>query len=361
MANYQVWLGDGAGNRKIPLAPKLIDLSRSVNSTGKAKIITPLNFDTRLLQRDGWLEVWRKTRRGINKIEIENVWLLDSWTEIDGKYLELNAGCLNTVLEERIVAYTSGSLQADKTGAADTLAVAVALENLSVSASDSARRIDPAVFSVGSAAGIAPSITEALSQKTVMEALKAIASNSESKGRKLFFDMVYIGPKQIRFRVYLDRRGQDRTTTALRFSSSSGTLKNVRITVDYSAERNFIYALGQGGGSSRMIKTAQNADSIAASVFGRKEKTVSASAGNVTATSLQNDADSAIADNKPRVYLEADLEDSPQTSYGDDWYFGDTIKVVASDRVFTCNIDAVSVHAEGQKEKISAKLRGEIV
>jgi hypothetical protein len=363
MNNYQVWLGDGTGRRRKPLVPDAIDFARVANDVGSLTLTVPLDFNTNLLGRDSWIEVWRRTRRGRVRLEGHTVWLLNKWTEIyqkGAKKLQLDASCLNSLADSRIVAYTSGTAYADKTGAADAVAIALVRENLGDLAQDFGRQISAQYFSVPTPPALgAPSITESLARKTLKDALKAVASNSESQGRKLFWDFRYAGTQRVEFAVYLDQLGVDLTSARLRFDPAAGNLSNVRITVDYSAERNFIYALGQGAGGNRTVVTAQDNDSITSSTFGRKEISVDGRS-NTGSTALQNDANTALAKYKPRIYLEGTIEDTPSMSYGDDWYFGDKVKVVASNHTFICNINGVNVKMDGGKEKIQAKIKGEL-
>ena len=361
MAGYACWYSDAYGNRIAPLRFKSLNYARVVNEPGSLSITVPLNtLRTDQIVPDARVEVWRKSRKGKTYLETDTIWLTTGWEESYEKepMLTINAESANTIYDRRIVAYSSSSAQGHKVGAADLLMYEIINENLSAGATDVLRRISSTYFSIEFGQIVsAPTLDLSLDRKYVRDALNEIVNACAQEGIFVFYDIIYT-PTGLRTIIKTGCRGVDRRGDGVKFSSQHGNLVKLKIKTDYTDEKNFVYVMGQGQGTTRTVTPVSNDDSISASPFARKETTADNNTSSPSGATSRGNA--VLRDSSPKTIIEAEIKDTPLASYGDDWGFGDIIRLKAGRRNFDAWVNAISVKAEAGKESISATLKSYI-
>jgi hypothetical protein len=109
------------------------------------------------------------------------------------------------------------------------------------------------------------------------------------------------------------------------FNPLRGNLRNPSLVIDRADEGNFVYALGEGQGTNRVVLRVPS-PFIADSPFNRREFTHDARTAEGALT-LLTEAEGALEDNSPRRELTFDLvSDQPGVRYRIDWDIGDIVQ-----------------------------------
>lgn len=365
-ATYSVYLADPFGVRLAVLDSwTSLVYSRAVNAPSLLTLEMPAaELDWRWLRRDLRLEVWRSLDGGPEYLDTETVWLLRgrrTWqTKQRTTMLQLRAKPAICLLDRRIIAAAAGSAQSQKTGAADNVLKAFVREQLGASAISVARRWD-ALLAVASDTGLAPTTYKAAAWRNLLKTLQEVALASTTSGTPLFFDVISPYAGALEFRTYVQTRGIDHSFSGIRpvvVSPERDNLVEPSIDEDWNDEATYIYAAGQGQDDLRLIVPASDTARIGASPFGRIERFVNASQAETSAL-LQQEANAALRDARPRRNFAGKLQDTEGTRYGRDWAWGDRIMAEYNGEQWTCRVDAIQVSVKDGRETISAALRAE--
>lgn len=339
--------------------------TRVVNGVGSLDLVLPLGaVDDALLRRDYLITILRSIDGGPPALLHDQAYLIQR-VAIDSAARTVTVGAvdLNDLLRRRIVAYYAGSSETARTDAADDLCKTIVRENIASTASDYAGATDRGLpmnaLAVAADLGAAPTISKAYAWRTpVLELLRDIAEASREAGTYLAFDLIAIAGQPPEFRTYTGQRGIDRRATMPALSEATGTLTNVQLVYDYSAEVNVAYAGGQGEQTDRIVQTASDAARVGTSVYARSEAFVYSQA--TTDAEALADARGAVSAGRSRVTFAAELTPSLGVQYGRDVAFGDYVMAEAFGRVFACRLDAVTVGVDSNGlETIGAALRAE--
>lgn len=343
---------------------KRLVTTRYVNTVGQLILTMPMGtWQVEDFGKNQILEVWRE-KNGIVELQGETAYFLVAWDfySSDGENLvDLIAYDAMSLLDAPIVAYPAGSAQAGMTGYADNLIKEVVRDNLGVDAII-ARQLPR--FTVAPNLSASVSLTKGFSWRNVLLVCQELADAATTKGVSTYFDVVRIAPATFELRTYTEQRGVDHN----RYSSDPkligaqyGNLKNQHYMLDYSQERNYIYAGGQGEENARtMVEVWDDARIANSFPYNRKEFFVDArnceTVGEVTA-----EANAALNEGKPQTILSGELVETPGLQYGRDYGFGDKLSVEAFGHVIDCHVDSVGVVVDANNlEQITAELTGEI-
>lgn len=339
-----------------------LDLARSVNHVGVLVWQLPPDTPLSYFPRDGQIAVECRSGDGPLYLDGGTRWLIVKRRRVlesGGKSrLEITAMDGVDLLRRRIVAANSGSSQADKTGAADTLITTIISEQCGSSAS-SVRQY--ANFTVNTASGSGASVSKAFSRRNVLLVCQEIAQSSTTAGTYIAFDVVWSGSGW-EVRTYPNYRGVDRRWptgfSPVILSPENGSLITFLYEEDYTDEITMAYAGGQDTGAARVIATAQDTIRSALSPYALIEAFIDAR-GTDAAAQVQDEADAGLRAGRPRITVEAELTDAPQALFGRDYGFGDvlTAQYDAMGVLFDCRLDAYRRVAEGGKDRISGVLR----
>jgi hypothetical protein len=266
---------------------------------------------------------------------IFGTYLLGGWEQQTVRhkcYTVLKALCANSLLLRRIVAYTAGSAQAQKTGAADNLMRAVVRENLGSSAG-AGRNISAYGFSVENDLSLASSISMAFAWRNVYDVINDLANLAyQQNGDQLLWD---VRPSNdgwstiftVRKSFFHDRRMS--SPFALWLSADNDTLEDVVETYDRRDSFNFVYAGGQGTETGRTIITVSDSAEINKSVIARSENFYDGAQYSDTDI-LTSAAQKRLREGKPKTTVKAKINEGYLIRYGRDIIVGDALTVKAS-------------------------------
>lgn len=337
----------------------------ALNAVTDASIVLPGNFPYDLIHHDGWLIPIRQMYGDVSYIDANTVFLVQSRSIInnqDGnRNVEIDAISGLSIANNRIVAYNSESVYANKTGKADLLMITYMRENFGDLALDPDRDVGSALILPPDDA-IGPVVDISAASMRVDDVLRNIATDAGDQGTDIFFDIILhsIGSRRLAFRTWINSRGPDRSRAnsdnAIILSQSAGTLDNVVLTDDYSRAYNFVYASGQGSGGYRVIKTASDPGLLTMGPFSRREHM-----GDARSTKsdiqVQAYARSSLRQGRPRQLFTADVPDSNQ--YGRLWTFGQKVSAEVDGMLFDAHLAVININIQNNTESIKAALRSE--
>lgn len=364
-ADYAIGLYDQFG---APLKPIVdfhsIKYTRVVNGVGTLSVTLPRTFDFSLINLDNRVVVVRKNQGQSWYVDTDIWWLIRHYEWVldqsGEEVLLITAHSPTEILKRRIVAYNSGTSQAEKTDLADDMMKEIVDENF-VSATDTNRNIS-SYLQVQGNASLGPTVTHAFSRKNVLQVLQDLSQMATTAGTPVFFDVVSAGPALYEFRTYINQRGIDHTSPGgnppVVLAPELGNFTTVKSGYNFADEYNYVYAAGQGQKSERQVETASNLERINWSPINRREKMadsrqVSASSSNL----LQARADASLREGRPERIFSGEFVNAPGSLYGVNWRWGDKVTAAYRGQVVDCFVDAVTVEVKGGKETITPTLR----
>jgi hypothetical protein len=327
-------------------------------------------FDRTQLEVDAILEIERKPT-GLTSYVQEWQGFIRKWSYVDKPDGTVNvivtAHHCNELLRRRDIAYRSHLPQAEKTGPADDIMKAYVRENASnLAPVDEAGRARDfgSEFVVEADAGLGPEVSRQGSFKDLLQVLQQISESTIPKdGNNIYFGMEYGrsgGLATFTFKTYVDQVGTDRTVTdgssPVIFSKARENLKDATYTVDWSEEWNYIWGLGPGEGSTRIIDPEKDVPRHTLTKWSRRENYQDAR-GETTQLGVAIKAFERLQKERPRELFSGQLIDTPQHPYGSEWFFGDKVTAEFLDNQFDGNIQSLRVDIkEDGDEKITARI-----
>jgi hypothetical protein len=372
MADYQILISDPTGVRKATLTELIEGTYVKVqNDYGVCNLRFPEEvFDRTLLEVDAILEIERRPTGGTAYVP-DWQGLIRKWVysdKPDGTVnVTVNAQHCNELLRRRDIAYRSHLPQAEKTGPADDIMKAYVRENASnLAPVDEAGRARDfgTEFIVAADTGQGPEVSRQGSFKDLLQVLQQISESTiPITGNNIYFGMEYGrsgGLATFTFETYVNQVGTDRTVTSgaspVIFSKARENLKNAVYTVDWSEEWNYIWGLGPGEGSSRIIDPEKDVPRHTLTKWSRRENYQDAR-GETTQLGVAIKAFERLQKERPRELFTGELIDTPQHPYGEEWFFGDKVTAEFLDKQFDGNIQALQVDIlEDGNEVITARI-----
>lgn len=379
MAEYEVDLYS-AYSAKLAVLTNFtsLDYARKVNSRGALTITLTAEYDDLIFFQgdvlpDLRIAVNRKVGGSSFTLSMQTIWLVrDAIRIIDeaGQRLTtLICEDLIGLLQRRIVAYSAGSSQAEKTSdAADDMCKTIVRENFGSLATDTARDITT-YLTVEADANAAQVISKAFSRRQVLPVLQEIAKSSFQAGTYLAFDIVTDDPTLVpQFRTYINQRGLDRRWPSgllpVVFGIEFGNLADARREYNHLDEVTYGYAGGQGEGVSRVIGTASDAVRLVSSPLNRIEQFSDARTTS-DSVSVTDEADALVKGGVPKNIFTARIVETQNTLYGVNFNFGDYVTAVFLNERIDCRIDTIHINVarsdiySGLQESIDAQLKVE--
>lgn len=376
-ATYQITVHKPNGAKLAELAGldtsyETLAAARSVSSVGALSLALvhrpgKLGYGYFDYPSDTRIAVYRKPTGGAWRLLGDTIWFVrktDLVLAEDGtEQILITAYDANHLLTRRIIAYDAGSSEADKTAEADAMMKAIMRENYGSLATDTDRDISSLSIDADLAAGTTPSISKSFSRRAVLATLQEIAQASfVEDGTYIAFDVIAANPDQLAYRNFIGQRGQDRRwpdgISPIILSPDRGNLTNVQRVDDYSTEATFIYAGGQGEGTSRLVATASDPIRLNQSPFGRIEAWKDAR-NTETAAALQDEADSFLRSRRPKQTFSAKVLDTNSSTFDLHYRFGDFVTADFGGVRMDCRLDAFKVSVSSSGEAIDINLRAE--
>lgn len=377
MSEYQVWLANNLGIRQALIADWVnLAVSRTVNLPGALTLALPDRYAMDSWQPDMRLEVWRRALGGDWQLVGDTLWLVRGVrraTRGGATTLTIAAVGALEILNRRIVAYASGSSQAEKTDYADDMIKDVVRENLGASATDTTRSIVN-WLEVQADVSLAPVVAKAFSRRNVLTVAQEVCEMSASHSSTpvpLFVDVtaypgvapVGVGAGGIwwmlRFETFVHQRGSDHSQAGgapVMFSLGAGNLVDAELERSWADEANYVYGAGQGEGSDRAVVSVSDATRMATSPLNRREVLYDGRMYSST-TALASAAAKRLQDARPRVVMRGTLLDTPVARFGVDWRWGDRVVAEYGGAQYDCLVRQVELNVTGgQGETVTARL-----
>lgn len=323
---------------------KNFSLTRHVNQIGTGQIDSSLNaINPRWLSKD-YIFVPMKSIDGAQPIPIDQTaWFLTGYTDsLDTNEVSLQVEDSNSLLRRRIIAYAAASAEASKTGISDNLAKAIVRENMGALATDTARRLDSAYFTVAADLTLGTSVNIAAAHAYVIDALRDIAKQSEENGVFLAFDVVYTPGAGFEFRTYIGQRGMDRRSgvSKVLIGPQYGNIQGGQVSYDWSGEVNASYAGGQGEEDQRLIGLAIDTQRATMTPWARREGFTNAFQSK-TQASVDAAAKRALRQGQPKGRFVGNFVSTRAVRYGVHVNYGDFVAIDVRGDTFESRFNAV--------------------
>jgi hypothetical protein len=272
------------------------------------------------------------------------------------------------LIGRRIVAYAAGSAYASKGATfADNLIKTLWNENAGASISSADRdgvetQADISAYvSTQANQSLGASVAKAMARRNLLAVAQELAEASTTAGTYLTFEILAPTESTLELRTYTTQRGVDRRASSgspVILREQAGVLENAELTIDYSNEKTFIVAGGQGEGTDRLIATALDTTRMAVSPFGRIE--TFADMSNVAdSASLQDDADATLRSGRPVITFTGELVETPALTRGIQFDLGDmlTAEDPQTHQQYDVRLDVIteSMNAQGRTTKIALR------
>ncbi len=339
---------------------------RAANTVGGFKMIMKPDFDETLIAPDHIVQFWRQARGGEELLMLSGFCRKWGWFEDrrgnDRFFVE--GVDQNDLIDRRIIAYFAEESESVKTDFADDLIKAIIRENMGalapVDEAGRPRAYDADYFSVMADTSEGPSVTRSFAWRYVLPVIQEVAQSSRDLGFPLYFDMVPSAtPAVFEFQTFIPYLGVDRSMSSsvpVIFSREFKNLGRPRWEEDWFDERNYVYGGGQGEEDDRMIDPEDDVWRMHKSIWNRRECFQDAREES-TQIGVANKAFERMQKERPVVRFEGDLLDSPMTTFGKDWHYGDNVTARYHGREFSGIVDGyrISVDERG-KEDFAARL-----
>lgn len=342
-----------------------LDCSLVVNGVGPLALTLPFDqLRWPLFKAENRIEVWRTPYGGATELLGGKSWIIRRRGFVlpaDGpRKITVQAQCCNSILHRRTTAaYDTGVVGYTSLNSApcdDNMKLLMST-NFGAGATDVTRNI-ATYLGVEANSSAAPSAQKDCAQAYVDDVLRELAQASDQAGTPLFFNVIWDGMFRFYTRIY--QLGRDLRPTGsiggLVLGPEFKNLTDIEYYEDDTNEANFVYARGQGQGTSRYDATASSAARIARSPIGRTEFFQDCR-GSVDAA-VQAEADAALRRVAPRYVLNGRIEETDQTRYGVHWRWGDRMVAQVAGLSFDVRADVVHFTKSSAGETINAPLQG---
>jgi hypothetical protein len=261
------------------------------------------------------------------------------------------------LLDNKIVAYAAGSAKAEITNEIDDMMKTIVRDNLGADCTDALRNLGTSVLTVQADATLAPSTTKGMSRRNVLSTLQELAQGSYQGGTYLAFDVVYTSASTLEFRTYTGQRGINHGRTSASpviISRERRNLEEPALWERHSAERNYIYAGGQGIETERVVKTSSTAAALG---INRREIWIDARNTDVEAA-VQEEADYAVYENRYKRTLTGKIIDTSGCMDGVHYRYGDIVYAEYRGMGYDAHMDAMHVTITGGAEVRENYIKG---
>jgi len=364
--SYEIWLTTDAGLRLQSLDIDLwLNATRVVNGIGSFSMGLPRTFDTRLIQPDRMIQVWRAPQGG--RLSLWRPYFIRKWRyETVGaqRIITLTGPDANDLLRRRIVAAYAESTQAAKTDFADDMMKEIVTEAIAdgVAPVPAAGTRVWTNFTIQADASAGPTLTRGFSWQKLSRLIVEIANAAREAGTEVFFDIVTSSVDassiSFEFRTYVGQPGQDRTVTGMVFDQMRGNLRNPFLEYDHTAEENYIYSGGQGQAAGRNVQQVYSTIRYDMSQWNRCEGFANAQS-QTTNNGVREIGRARLESGRPRRRFGAEAIDTRGTRFGRDWNHGDLVRARYEDEEFDSIVRVTNIGLEPGRETIAARLEYE--
>lgn len=352
-------IADPFGVHKIEVANyQTLDyiLNCSPGGVGILELTLPISFNKDLLLKDSRIGAWRSINGGSPYHDNGAIYLLKT-VRYSATSIFVRAYHANWIAGTRVIGYNAGTTYTAKVAApADDQIKAFWRENfgagiVAVDRDGVETQADISAYvSVQGNVGAGASVAESGTRRNFASIATELCDASATAGTYLTYEIFAPTESTLELRTYSGQRGYDHGSTSgqpVILSESRANLENTAVTIDYSGEKTFIIAGGQGQQDLRIIVTSLDLVRMGTSPFGRIEDFLDMS-NTSNSTTLQDQADSALRDNRPVTLVEGTLIETPKSIRGIHYDLGDIL--IAEDpqtrQRFDVRLDLVHEHID---------------
>lgn len=364
---------DTTGNRITPIEKVIsIEAARAFNTAGSASMVIPDTMDKRFFKYNTRMRLWRRGHDGTSGLFGDTVWFARKikHSHKDRTYT-IDFEDAFSLLNLRIVAYTSDTTYADKTIETfdlivpdnrlriDNMMRQYVRENYGPLSEEVARR--NSLIVVEEDKNLADYGSKTASWQRLGDTLLDLARQSAEKGLELFFDLVPQPDGTFLFKVWDTVRGVNRgdgSPSILTLSEHLNHLSEVEEIEDYSNLGTYVYVLGYGNGPSQITVGAGNDAQIRADPFGRVEYTISDPEVSLEST-LEDMGKASLRGRRPKRLVSARVVDGSGIIYGRNYGYGDRVMAHIGNRKYNCHINAVRTRWSAGVEDLEIRLSGQ--
>lgn len=328
----------------------------SVNKPTRLSLVLPYTEEMwSTLIKDIKVLVYRK-----GTLISDTSWFIRAFSrEIDTdrrEFIRIEADRANILLSQRIVEYPAGSAKASSQGKADDIMHSIVSENLGSSARDG--RALP-YFSAGTSASLGEECNKSFAKEVVQDILVDLANASASLGTRIYFDIEEVS-SGFEFKTYIGQRGTDRTTGSATFivGEDYNNISNASLSYSYIDMASVIYIGGQGSAEDRIMVSLSKDSVSGLTPYSRIERFFDGR-NNSRVSDLIGKGLATLEKTRPQIRFKGELQDTENSRYGEDWEWGDKIKVNQFGLAFDAYINTVSINVSSQGEAIQSLVVGE--
>lgn len=335
--------------------------SRALNDVGVFAATLPSRSDwPEMFTVDALIDVER-TSAVTGQLQLEETYftrLLHRFRENDEERFVVGGLSLNHLLARRLIDPADDPLAAGgystKAGPADDILVSYATEQASTSAS-TLRRFPNFTVAASTSVGIAAG--RRLRYENLLEVFQDVCN-----GSNIDFQITRLSSNNLRLTVL--PIGTDRTRSHnypfspfVELNPLRGNLSDPSLIFDRKKEQNYVYALGQGPGESRILYKLEG-EGIHDSPYNRIEFTSDVRTAERGSTStLATGARAALYDKQARKeFTFRPTGAEPGNTYRIDWDIGDTLTCVWDEDVIDLRVREVEITLDDNGENISPRL-----
>lgn len=335
--------------------------SRALNDVGVLAMTLPSNPDwDGIFILDALIDIER-TSPITGKFQVEDTYLVrltHRFTEGDQERYIVGGLSLNHLLSRRVVDPdddpTAAGGYSTKAGLADTVLIAYANEQIGSSAS-TARQVPN--LTIAASTSVGDSIGRRLRYENLLEVFQDICNATN-------VDFIITRLDDNNLRLTVAPIGTDRRRSVnypsmpfVELAPLRGNLSDPSLLFDRKKEQNFVYALGQGPGESRIVSKVQGFG-IFDSPYNRIEFSYDVrTAERGDSTTLVTGARVALYEKQAqREFTFKPTGSEPGNTYRLDWDVGDLLTVVWDDALVELRVREVEISLDPGGETITPRL-----
>lgn len=243
---------------------------------------------------------------------------------------------------------------------ADDILKRIVNYNMGTTAVNTARDMS-ALMTVQTELSQAPSISFGADNGSMLDIANTLCSTVENLSTDptfMTYDVVYVpGVDKFQLRTYIGQRGNDLTQGGKSgkvpiFGSKFGNIENSSYSIDWSNERNYIFAAGAGVGSVASVQPVENSGRIVKTPYNRRELWLSTGI-QADVEKQTKEGEAALRDNRYIEYVEAKALDTVGAIFGVDYYYGDKVLLQDFGKSLTCMVKGFDVNYDENGIEIS--------
>lgn len=331
--------------------------------------IPPGVYGPNFFKKDGIITVVRTNAVNSAVLVANTIWFIRRIRfAVDGDWnetVEITAQDAMGILKRRVVAYFTETAYSKKIDFADDMIKDIIRENYSAQAIDADRDVGGWLY-IEENTGSGPIVTREVGWNNIWDALTNIAEETVTLGRRVIFSVEALDSDHgiLIIRTAVGYKGADHTQNSTRpviVSQDLGNLSMPELILDWTDEKNAVYATGAGTGDVVLYEVVTNATSVSAGPFSRTELVING--GDKTDKDvLTGLANSGLGKNRGKLIFNGLVLDTPTFQYDVDFKFGDLVTAQYRGYTLDCVLNILSITYDQENgEQINLSMHAEML